>query len=313
MKAELAQTVLPIKRSKFKFYLYRDRYLYLMLLPVVIYFVIIKYIPMYGILMAFENYSPFKGIWGSKWVGFDNFIEFMTGPSFFKLIRNTLTVNIYDLVLSFPAPIILALAFNEMRHAKTKSICQTVSYLPNFISSVIVCGMVLAFLSPSTGIINTFIKALGFKSIYFMTEPSLFYIVYTLMNIWQGIGFSSIIYTAALAQVDVELYQAAEVDGAGKWRQMWNITLPGIAPTVIVLLILRMGSMLSVGFESILNLANPSLYETAEVLGTFTYRTGLQKSSFSLATAVGFFESMVGMILVFSANLISKKVSGTHL
>ena len=271
---------------------------------------------MYGLLMAFEDYSPFKGILGSQWVWFENFRLFMSGPFFLKLIRNTLTINLYDLILGFPMPIILALAFNEMRQGRIKSLTQTISYLPYFISSVIVTGMVLAFLSPNTGIINTFIKALGFQPIYFMTEPSWFYIVYTIMNIWQGVGFGSIIFMAALAQIDVQLYEAAVMDGAGKWRQMWHITLPGIAPTVIILFILRMGSMLSVGFENIINLYNAALYETADVLGTYTYRVGLQgiqKSNYSLASAIGLFESVIGLILVFAANTLSKRVSDTHL
>lgn len=316
MKAELLQNINPKRKEKLLFYLKRDRCLYLMLIPVVLYYIILRYVPMYGLLMAFEDYSPFKGILGSQWVWFENFRLFMTGPFFLKLIRNTLTINLYDIILGFPMPIILALAFNEIRPGKIKSLSQTISYLPYFISSVIVTGMVLAFLSPNTGIVNTFIKALGFEPIYFMTEPSWFYIVYTTMNIWQGIGFGSIIYMAALAQIDTQLYEAAVMDGAGKWCQMWHITLPGIAPTIIILFILRMGSMLSVGFENIINLYNASIYETADVLGTYTFRVGLQgkiKADYSLGSAIGFFESVVGLLLVYITNTISKKVSGTHL
>lgn len=313
MKSDTTSKSIPGKRKGMFFYLSRDRYLYLMFVPVLAIYFVFRYIPMYGILMAFQDYSPFRGITGSTWVGFKHFEAFFTGPFVYKLLRNTILINVYGLAFGFPAPIILALAFNEIVQPKLKKAVQSVAYLPYFISTVIITGMVLSFLSPSTGIVNTFIKALGFKPIYFMTQPNMFYAIFTGMGIWQGIGFSSIIYTAAITQIDVEQYEAAKLDGAGKWLQMRFITLPGILPAVVTLLILRMGSMLSVGFEAIINLYNPTLYETADVLSTYVYRLGLERSIYSQATAVGLFESVVGFMLVISTNALSKKVTGTYL
>lgn len=313
MKADISRRQKHQKGKSIFFYLYKDKYLYLMFVPVLAIYFVFRYIPMYGILMAFQDYSPFKGIAGSTWVGFKHFEAFFTGPFVFKLLRNTVLINVYGLVFGFPAPILLALAFNEIVQPRLKKTIQSVAYLPYFISTVIITGMVLSFLSPSTGIVNTFIKALGFRPVYFMTQPKMFYAIFTGMGIWQGIGFSSIIYTAAITQIDIEQYEAAKLDGAGKWLQMRYITIPGILPAIVTLLILRMGSMLSVGFEAIINLYNPTLYETADVLSTYVYRLGLERSIYSQATAIGLFEAVVGFMLVISTNALSKKVTGTYL
>jgi putative aldouronate transport system permease protein len=288
-------------------------YLYLMLVPVVAYYAIFHYAPMYGLVMAFQNFKPFKRVLGSPWVGFENFRVLFTGPYFVRLLRNTLLLNIYDLAFGFPAPIVLALVFNEIGNLRFKKVTQTISYLPYFISIVILTGLVVNFLSPSTGVVNAIIKGFGGTPVYFLADPRYFRLTYTIMNIWKNVGFGSIIYMAALAGIDSQLYEAAVVDGGNRWHQAVHITLPGIAPTIIIMLILRMGQMLSVGFESIVNLYNPAIYETSDVINTYVYRVGLQGSGYSLATAAGFFQSVVSLALVAAANEISKRVSDTHL
>ena len=292
---------------------WQNVYLYLMLVPVVVYYVVFHYVPMYGLVMAFQNFKPFKRILGSTWVGFENFRVLFSGPYFVRLLRNTLLLNLYDLVLGFPAPILLALVFNEIGILRFKKITQTVSYLPYFISVVILTGLVVNFLSPSTGVANAIIKGLGGTPVYFMADPRYFRVIYTVMNIWKNAGFGAVIYMAALAGIDPQLYEAAVVDGGNRWKQAVHITLPGIAPTIIIMLILRMGQMLSVGFESIVNLYNPAIYETADVINTYVYRVGLQGSAYSLATAAGLFQSLVSLALVAAANELSKRVSDTHL
>lgn len=291
----------------------QDAYLYLMLVPVVVYYAVFHYAPMYGLVMAFQSFKPFKGVFGSPWVGFENFRVLFTGPYFARLLRNTLLLNLYDLALGFPAPILLALVFNEIGNLRFKKVTQTISYLPYFISIVILTGLVVNFLSPSTGVANAIIKGLGGTPVYFLADPRYFRITYIIMNVWKNVGFGSVIYMAALAGIDPQLYEAAVVDGGNRWKQAVHITLPGIAPTIIIMLILRMGQMLSVGFEAIVNLYNPAIYETADVINTYVYRVGLQGSAYSLATAAGLFQSVVGLALVAAANWISKRVSDTHL
>jgi putative aldouronate transport system permease protein len=288
-------------------------YLYLMLVPVVAYYAIFHYAPMYGLVMAFQNFKPFKRVLGSPWVGFENFRVLFTGPYFVRLLRNTLLLNLYDLAFGFPAPIVLALVFNEIGNLRFKKVTQTISYLPYFISIVILTGLVVNFLSPSTGVVNAIIKSLGGTPVYFLADPRYFRLTYTIMNIWKNVGFGSILYMAALAGIDPQLYEAAVVDGGNRWHQAVHVTLPGIAPTIIIMLILRLGQMLSVGFESIVNLYNPAIYETSDVINTYVYRVGLQGSGYSLATAAGFFQSVVSLALVAAANEISKRVSDTHL
>ncbi len=292
---------------------WQNVYLYLMLVPVVAYYVVFHYVPMYGLVMAFQNFKPFKRVLGSAWVGFENFRVLFTGPYFVRLLRNTLLLNLYDLVLGFPAPILLALVFNEIGNLRFKKVTQTISYLPYFISIVILTGLVVNFLSPSTGVANAITRGLGGTPVYYLADPRYFRVIYTVMNIWKNAGFGAVIYMAALAGIDPQLYEAAVVDGANRWKQAVHITLPGIAPTIIIMLILRMGQMLSVGFESIVNLYNPAIYETADVINTYVYRVGLQGSAYSLATAAGLFQSVVSLVLVAAANEISKRVSDTHL
>lgn len=291
----------------------RSKYLYLMFLPVFIYYVIFHYVPMIGTVIAFKDYNLFLGIWESPWVGLEYFKDFLSSIYFWRLIRNTVMISLLDLVIGFPAPIILALMLNEVQGSLFKRTIQTISYLPHFISSVVIVGIVVNFLSPSTGLINSLIEMLGGTRVHFLVEPKYFWFIYTFMNIWKGVGWGSIIYLASLSGVDPTLYEAAIVDGAGRFRQTLSITLPSIAPTITILLIMRIGNLLSVGYESIILMYNPKIYETADVLSTYVYRRGLIDADYSFAAAVGLFQSAIALVLVVGSNWISRKVSETSL
>lgn len=286
---------------------------YLMIMPAVVWYIVWNYVPMYGILMAFEKYSVFKGVWKSEWVGLKNFTEFFTSPYAWRVIRNTLTINLYSLCTLFPLTIILALLLNEIRSKLFKSGVQTMLYLPHFISTVVVAGIVVTFLSPSSGIINIIIAALGGEKTYFLTKKEYFKLIYITMCGWQSIGFGTILYTAALSGIDDTLYEAAMLDGAGKLRQVWHITLPGIAPTISIKLIMSIGGLLSVGSEAILLLYQPITYETADVISTYVYRMSIEGGNYSIGTAVGLFNGVVGAILIIISNAISKKVTNAGL
>lgn len=290
----------------------KNKYVYLMVLPVIIYFIIFSYWPMYGIIIAFKEYSPGKGILGSEWVGLKNFKDFFSSYYVGRLIKNTLLINIYDLFWGFPAPIILALLINEVKNKLFKRTIQTISYLPHFISLVVVCGIIIDF-TASDGLITTILSYFGVKPTNLLMKPELFRTIYISSGIWQGVGWGSIIYLAALTGINPSLYEAATIDGAGRWKQTIHITLPGIAPTIIIMLILRLGSMMSVGYEKIILLYNPTTYETADVISSFVYRKGLIESDYSYSTAVGLFNSIINFVLIIIANAISRKVSETSL
>ncbi|MCU6710337.1 ABC transporter permease subunit [Paenibacillus sp. J5C_2022] len=290
----------------------RYKYLYAMLVPVVAYYALFHYAPMYGAIIAFQDFRPLKGIGGSEWVGLAHFIDFFTGPYAWRLIRNTFMINLYELLFSFPAPIILALLLNEIRQNLFKRSIQTITYMPHFISIVVMAGIVLDFAS-SDGVINRIIEMLGGEKTSFMTRPEWFYPVYIISGIWQHVGWGSIIYLAALAGIDPTLYEAGVVDGAGRWRQFLHITLPGIAPTIIIMFILQIGSMMSIGFEKVLLLYNPSIYETADVIATYVYRKGLLELNYSFSAAVGIFNSIINFALLVFANRMSRKYSETSL
>lgn len=290
----------------------RNKLLYLMVLPVVAYYVVFEYGPMYGLQIAFKNYSPGTGIWGSPWVGLNNFFEFFRSYYFWRLIRNTVLISLYDLIFGFPAPIVLALLLNELRQQLFKRIVQTISYLPHFISIVVVVGMLVDFLARD-GVVNQLLSYFGIEARSYLSEPGWFRFIYISSGIWQQIGWGSIIYLAALSNIDPALYEAAKVDGANRWKQMIHITIPGIMPTVIILLILRMGSMMSVGSEKILLMYNPLTYETADVISTFVYRKGILEASYSYTTAVGLFNAIIAFSLLIISNSISKRVSETKL
>ena len=279
--------------------------LYLMILPVIAYYIIFHYLPMGGLIIAFKDYRVARGIFGSKWVGLKHFIGFFESEYAWRTIRNTLSISCLGIVFSFPAPIILAILLNEVKHEHFKKAVQTITYMPHFISLVIICAMVHDFCA-TRGLFNTILNALGFDSIDFLIQPGWFYPIYISSGIWQNIGWDSIIYLSALSAIDQELYEAAAVDGAGRLRRIWSITLPGIMPTITILLILRVGSIMSVGFEKIILLYNPSVYETADVISTYVYRRGLVDGKYSFASAVGMMNSIINFILLLSADRLSK-------
>lgn len=287
----------------------RDKLLYLLLiLPITVY-VLFYYKPMFGLQIAFKNYNVFQGISESPWVGFEHFKTFFHSPFFGRTLKNTLMLSLYNMLFAFPAPIILALMFNEVQKIKFKKFVQTCTYIPHFISVVIVASLVTSFLSPSSGVINTIISAFGGEKVYFLTKPEYFRTIYTIMGIWQSTGFNSIVYLSVITAIDTSLYEAAMIDGANKWKQITNVTIPSILPTIVMMFIMRLGNILNVGYESIILLYQPATYETADTIGTYIYRVGLENSQYSLATAVGLVNGVVGLLLVILSNTISKRVT----
>lgn len=289
------------------------KYLYLMFLPVFLYYIFFRYAPMLGLSIAFKDYNAFLGFDRSPWVGFRYFNQFFNSIYLWRLVRNTLLINLYDLVFNFPAAIALALLLNEMQNRRFKKVTQTITYLPYFVSSVVIASMVVQFLSPSSGIINNLIAALGGERQYFMVQPESFRTIYTLMNLWKNIGWNSIIFLAAISGINGELYEACMVDGGGYIRRMWHITLPGIAGTIVVLLIMRLGHVMDAGYETILLLQNNANLETSDVIGTYVYRRGLKGGEYSYGTAVGMFQSVIGFAMVIFANWLSRRYSETSL
>lgn len=290
----------------------KHRYVYLLFLPVLAYFIIFNYIPMYGVSIAFKQFSPRRGIIGSPWIGFDHFRAFFSSYYFGRLIRNTLVISLLDIFWGFPAPIILALLINELKNKGFKRSVQTLTYLPHFISLVVVCGMIIDFTS-AQGVINDIGALFGQERTTLLSRPEMFRTVYISTNIWQQIGWGSIIYLAALSSINPSLYEAAVIDGANRWRQTLHITIPSIMPTVIILLILRLGRMMNVGFEKIILLYNPVTYETADVISTFVYRKGLLEFDYSYAAAVGLFNAGINFILLIITNQLSRRLSETSL
>lgn len=292
----------------------RNKYIYFLAIPLIAYYLIFHYGPMYGIIMAFQDFSIADGIMGSPFVGFDNFIKFFNSHYFWRLLRNTLMLSIQNIVWGFPAPLILALLLNEIKHKRFKKTVQTVTYLPHFISLVVVCGMLTQFLSRD-GFITSILSSLGLvEKTNLLAAKEYFRTIYVASGIWQEIGWGTIIYLAALSGVDEQLYEAAAIDGANRFRRLLNVTLPSIAPTIIMLFILRIGQVMSVGFEKVILLYNPQTYETADVLSSYIYRYGLGGSfDYGYTTAIGLFSSVINFILVITANQISKKVSETSL
>ena len=292
----------------------RYRFLYIMILPVLVYYTVFCYVPMYGILMAFQDYDMVKGIWGSHWVGFKYFFEFFSSPYFGRTLRNTLLLNFYGLLFVFPFPIIFALLLNEVRKKTFKKVVQTISYMPFFISLVVVTGIIQDFTS-QTGILTYLVQAVtgNNDALNLLTKTQYFRPIYIISDIWQYTGFNSIIYISALSAINPELYEAATIDGAGRWKQMLNITLPGITPTIIILFILQLGSIMYVGFDKVFLLYNPSIYETSDVISTYIYRQGLLSGEFSYSTAVGFFNTVVNFIILIVANNISRRVNKVSL
>ncbi|MDR6550587.1 ABC transporter permease subunit [Paenibacillus qinlingensis] len=291
----------------------RDRVLYIMMFPGLLFYLIFRYVPMYGLLMAFQNYSISKGVWGSKWVGFEHFRAFFDSPDAAVLIRNTLVLNALELLVVFPAPILLAVLFHELRFALFKRLAQTISYLPHFISTVVICGIIVNFLSPSTGIVNHLLQALGIKPIMFLGESQWFRPIYIASELWQKAGWDTIIYLAAIAGVNPTLYEAAKIDGANRWQQIRHVTLVGMIPVMIILFIIKIGHILELGVQKIILLYNPLVYDKADVISTFVYRRGLLDADYSFASAVSLFQSVIGLILVIAFNRLARKYSETSL
>lgn len=285
----------------------KDKWLYLLLLPGLLYFLLFKYVPMWGVLLAFKNYQPFTGFWNSEWVGVEHFRVFFSNPEFFMLLRNTLILSFYNLVFFFPAPIILAILLNEIRLAIFKRTVQTLIYVPHFISMVIVASMTYVFLTTEGGPVNELLYAYTGRKIEFLASPDWFRPMIIVQTIWKECGWGTIIFLAALAAVDVEQFEAAIMDGANRWKQIWHITLPSIRSTIIILLILRMGNVLENGFEQIYLLLNPLNREVAEVFDTYVYMMGITQGAFSYSTAVGLFKAIIGVILVLGSNYLAKK------
>ena len=290
----------------------RNWSLYLLALPVVLFYALFAYKPMYGALIAFKDFSPGRGFSRSPWVGFTHFLRFFNSPYFFRLVRNTFLISFYNLLFGFPAPIILALLLNEVRHSGYKRAIQTITYLPHFISIMVIAGMIVDF-SMSTGLFNDIINFFGGRRMPLLQQPNLYRTIYVASDIWQGIGWGTIIYLSALSGVDPQLYEAAMIDGAGRFKQLIHVTLPSITPTIVILLILRIGNLLSVGYEKTILLYNPATYETSDIISTYVYRVGLLEQNWSYSTAIGLFNSAINFSLLIMANRISRRLSETSL
>ncbi len=286
--------------------------LYLMVLPVLAFYLIFCYKPMYGAIIAFKQYTPGLGIWKSPWVGLDNFRYFFSNPDFIRILSNTLRISLSLIIFGFPAPIILTLLFNEIGNKQFKRVAQSVSYIPHFISLVVICGLIKTFVADGS-IIQQIVHAVDGKDGSLLNRAEMFLPIYVISNIWQNIGWDSIIYLAAISSIDPQLYEAAQVDGAGRWKRVLHVTIPGLAPTIIIMLILQLGNILSVGYEKIILLYNPLIYDTSDVILSYVYRMGFESMDWSYSTAVGLFNSVVNFVIIILANTISRKVSDTSL
>lgn len=301
-------------RQRIKRELTRNYMLYIMAIPVILYFLLFHYGPMYGIVLAFKDYSIGEGIWASPWVGMKHFINFWQSPYFFRTLRNTLMISLYSILYGFPAPIILALLLNEVKCSAFKRTVQTITYLPHFVSTVVICGIIIDFFARNGAITQLLHNLLGMRARNMLLQPEMFRTIYVSTDIWQGVGWGSIVYISALSSIDAEQYEAAVLDGAGRFQQMWHITLPGILPTIITMLLMRLGKVMSVGFEKIILLYNPNTYETADVISSFVYRYGLGGAQdYSFSSAVGLFSSVINLIILVGANTLSRKLSETSL
>lgn len=300
-------------RMKQLFANYRqNKLLYWLILPSLIFILIFNYIPMGGLIIAFQDYSFTRGIWGSEWIGFENFTDFFSGMYFGRTLGNTLALSGLDLLFNFPAAIILALMLNEVRSARFKRTIQTVSYMPHFISMVVAAGLIKEFCD-SSGVISSLAVQLGGKPQSYISQPQYFRSIFTISEIWKSVGFNSIVYLAALSGISEELYEAARIDGAGRWRQLFHVTFPGLLPTVIIMLILRCGAIMNVNFEKVLLLYSPSTYSTADIISTYVYRMGIIKQKIGFSTAVGLFNSVISLILVLGVNKLSKMYTETSM
>lgn len=302
-------------RKKKEFYkrFKETRSLYLFIIPGLVFFFVFKYIPIYGSQIAFRKFSPWLGFWESPWVGFENFERFFSSPEFWSIIKNTLVINLANLIFAFPFPILLAIMLQQLGGSKLKKIIQTVTYAPYFISIVVTVGMLYTMLSPFGGVVNGIIRSLGGESIFFMAESSMYVPIYVISGIWQNCGWNAVVYIAALASVSEELHEAARVDGAGKLKRIWYIDLPSIMPTIVTMLILNAGQLLSIGFEKSFLMQNSINLGVSEVISTYTYKRGLIDGDFSFATAVQMFQAFINFGILLVVNKIGKKINETSL
>ncbi|MDY5931279.1 MAG: ABC transporter permease subunit [Candidatus Ornithospirochaeta sp.] len=307
MRKRKEKQIVPLRKD-----LKKNRDLYIMLIPVVVFFLVFHYEPMYGLQIAFKDFRFSKGILGSPWVGLKHFRTFFSSHYFWRLIRNTLTLSIGDLLIGFPGPIILAIMINEVGNSRFRRTVQTITYLPHFISLVVVCSMVKDIFS-FNGLANYIVTSLGGETVNFFASGKAFAPIYIGSNIWQNIGWDCIIYLSALTAIDPQLYEAADIDGAGKLRKILSITLPSILPTIVIMFILKTGKLMSIGSEKVLLLYNPTIYENADIISTFVYRKGLEDANYSYAAAVGLFNSVINFILLFSINRLSRKITESSL
>lgn len=285
--------------------------LYLMMVVPVVYFIVFKYIPMIGNVLAFRKYRPGKGIFGTEWVGFRYFKRFFEDPAFWRAFRNTLSLSLLNIVFTFPLPIVFAILLNEVNRKRFKKVVQTISYMPRFISTVVVIAMMTEILSPSSGLFNQFrVNVLHLQPVYYMNEPQYFRFLYIASGAWQFTGWTAIIYLASITNINSDLYEAAEIDGAGRFQQIFHVTLPSILPTIMVMLILEVGRLLSLGFEKVLLMYTPSNSSVSDIIDTLVYRTGLTNQNYSYATAIGLFSGIIGLVLVSGSNKLSKLLTG---
>ncbi len=304
---------LHYSKANWKNYLKGNYDLYLFLLPAVIVTIIFAYVPLYGLQIAFKDFSARAGIWGSEWVGMRNFTRFFASQSAWQIIGNTFLISLYSMLAGFPIPIMLALMLNSMKSGRYRKVIQTVTYAPNFISIVVICGMIILFLSPRSGVVNMILQAIGMDTVNFMAKPELFIHIYVWSGVWQSMGFGSIIYFAALSGVSPELHEAAIMDGATRLQRVWHIDLPCILPTASILLILNFGSLLSVGFEKAYLLQNDMNMSTSEIISTYVYKMSFVHNDMGFSTAIGLMNSVVNSILLVSVNWITSKLSGNSL
>ncbi|HCS73771.1 MAG TPA: sugar ABC transporter permease [Clostridiales bacterium] len=292
----------------------RDKYLYLLFFPVFVYYIVFCYLPIPGVVLAFKEFKLGSGIYGGSWIGLDNFKLFFSSVYSYRIIRNTILLSVYTLLFGFPIPILFAVAVTQIRHKNFRRFVQTCSYLPHFISTVVLVGIMKNFFAvDSSGLVNNIIIKLGGTRINFFMDPSWFRTLYVGSGIWQGFGFSSIIYISAIAGIDPSLYESAQVDGITKFKEVWYITLPSIIPTIIILFILQLGRIMSVGFEKVFLMYNPAMYETSDIISTFVYRRGIENSDYSYSTAVGLFNSLINFTLVFGSNALCRRLTNTSL
>lgn len=290
----------------------KNKYIYLMAIPVAAFYICFCYLPMGGLVIAFQDYAPAKGILGSEWVGFQNFINFFNDYQFTRLLRNTIFLSLKLIIFGFPAPILLALLINEIRSKNYRKTVQTLSYLPHFISLVVVCGLISDFTS-STGLVNQLLGFIGVEPKTFLMQPKMFQPLFVITDIWQTIGWGSIVYLSAISSIDPGLYEAATIDGAGRFRQILSVTLPSLMTTIIVLFIMRIGNIMSLGYEKVILLYNPTIMERADIISSFTYRRGLLDMDYGFSTAVGMFNSVINFVILWIANRLCKKFTGESL